>query len=538
MNVSTSLRLYFFAALLFMTILAVELSAQIVITSDDFPTNIGTFIITKDDTVDSVLVDVGLPGENQNWIFDQAFPSVFYRQLVVDATESTYSKNYPDANVVTRYVGKLGNLIHSYYFDDTEGTFYLFQEKTPEKLLMKGIGIDIGTVSFKDFKFNYSGHVSMQPNIALAKFPLQFNDSWESVSEFSIQIDTLLFGNPVTLLTQVHDSIYNIVDGWGTIVLPTASYECLRLKSYITLVEKILINGAELRSRKTRTINYSWFAKNYGLVAKMTSHSNQPEDDFKYAKQVCRLHLFNPQITIGLADTCGAPGDTVDIPISIAGLADLKIQKIKMRIDCGEMIEPMEVLKANTIIENWQNLYYGVINNKFTIEASGKTPLTQDGVLGYLRVYVRPSERADSTEISLSNAVVDQEGPTVNLSSGRFMIQVISGVQEENLDDVEPLRDARLFSNYPNPFNAGTMICYEIAQPSKVHIEIYNSVGQTVALLENQRQDKGVYRIQWDGVNHNNDPLPSGVYFSHLRAIPETDPQHSIHATQKMILLR
>ena len=137
MNVSTSLRLYFFAALLFMTILAVELSAQIVITSDDFPTNIGTFIITKDDTVDSVLVDVGLPGENQNWIFDQAFPSVFYRQLVVDATESTYSKNYPDANVVTRYVGKLGNLIHSYYFDDTEGTFYLFQEKTPEKLLMK-----------------------------------------------------------------------------------------------------------------------------------------------------------------------------------------------------------------------------------------------------------------------------------------------------------------------------------------------------------------------------------------------------------------
>lgn len=525
--------------LLFVLFLRMSLNAQITISVEDFPSNVGTFMITEGDTVDSVEVNVGFPGENQVWTFDKEFPGEHARQLIVNASDANYSQYFPEANLVSQYIGSLGNLIHSYYFDNTKGVFHFFQQKTADRILIQGIGIDSAAVNFSIFGFKFSGYIEIKPAIVLYNCPIQINDIWESASEFSIQVDTLLFGNRITLSALVQDSIYNVVDGWGKIILPSSRFDCLRLKSYITLTEKLFINGEEFRSRTTRTINYSWITKEYGIVAKITSHSDQPDDNFQYAKQVCRLHRFNPQIDIALADTSGKPEEIVDIPVYVSGLTDLNIRKIRMQVDYdANLIKALQVLQSNTLIEDWDDLYYGVINNKFIVALGGKIPLEEDGILFYLRVSVLPTATPDTTEISLCDFVVDEPGPTVVSHAGHFITSSPTGLSEKGVESSKLPGGFKLYSNYPNPFNANTWISYQIEQTSNVRLEIVNSLGRRICTLVNQRQESGIYRIRWPGTNSENQQLTSGVYFCHLFITPTRDRHNSFNFCQKMILLR
>ncbi len=525
--------------LLLILFLNMDLNAQIIISSGDFPSSVGTYIITENDTVDTVEVDVGLPGENQIWKFNQKYPAVLYRQLVVDAYETDYSQYFPESNMVSRYVGKLGNLIHSYYFDDTEGVFYLFQQKTIDRILMQGIGIDSAIVNFNQYGFKYFGHVEMKPNILVNKFPIQYNDSWESVSQFSIEVDTLLFGNRITLLAEVRDSIYSVVDGWGTIILPSSSFDCLRVKSYITLNEKLFINGEEFKSRTSRTINYNWLAKDYGIIAKIISRHDQSDENFSIAKQVSRLHLFNPQIELTVADTSGEPEEILDIPVYVSDLTDLNIKKIKMCVNCDtNLIKPLEILKSNTLTEHWHDPCFALNDSNFIVELSGETPLKDKGILLYLRVSVMPTTATDTTEICFSGLEVDETGPAFVLRAGKFIINVATELSNDGSKYSKLPRGFKLYSNYPNPFNSNTTITYQIQEPSEVNLEIYNSLGQVVSILVNRKQEIGIYQVKWNGCHSKNEHLPSGVYFYRLRAIAVNPPQNSYDLIQKMILLR
>ena len=76
-------------------------------------------------------------------------------------------------------------------------------------------------------------------------------------------------------------------------------------------------------------------------------------------------------------------------------------------------------------------------------------------------------------------------------------------------------RSARfqLRPNYPNPFNAGTLISFTVPRTCFVTIRIVNVLGEEVGLLLNETKKAGTYRVRFSGEN-----LPSGVYFCHLRA--------------------
>ena len=70
-----------------------------------------------------------------------------------------------------------------------------------------------------------------------------------------------------------------------------------------------------------------------------------------------------------------------------------------------------------------------------------------------------------------------------------------------------------LFQNYPNPFNAETVIDYRITTQSHVRVVIYNTLGQEVITLRDERQPAGIHRIRWEGLDNKGMPVPSGVYF-------------------------
>jgi hypothetical protein len=61
---------------------------------------------------------------------------------------------------------------------------------------------------------------------------------------------------------------------------------------------------------------------------------------------------------------------------------------------------------------------------------------------------------------------------------------------------------------------------------SHVKLRIYNTVGQQVAELVNEKMSAGQHQVQFDGVN-----LASGVYFARF----EADDYIAVH---KMMLLK
>lgn len=89
----------------------------------------------------------------------------------------------------------------------------------------------------------------------------------------------------------------------------------------------------------------------------------------------------------------------------------------------------------------------------------------------------------------------------------------------------------RLAQNFPNPFNPGTTIRYDVPEQRHVRLIIYNMPGEKVKTLVDEVQQPGSYRITWDGSDSRGQPAPSGVYFYRFNA-------GIVSGTKKMLLLR
>jgi hypothetical protein len=70
-----------------------------------------------------------------------------------------------------------------------------------------------------------------------------------------------------------------------------------------------------------------------------------------------------------------------------------------------------------------------------------------------------------------------------------------------------------LFQNYPNPFNPSSVIKYGLPAAATVSLEVYNILGQRVAVLLNGEQHAGYHEVVFE-----NSTLGSGIYFYRLSA--------------------
>jgi flagellar hook assembly protein FlgD len=77
-----------------------------------------------------------------------------------------------------------------------------------------------------------------------------------------------------------------------------------------------------------------------------------------------------------------------------------------------------------------------------------------------------------------------------------------------------------LFDCYPNPFNPSTNVRFSLALSGNVKIIIYNSLGEEIITLLNQSLLSGEHNVVWNGVDKNNNFVPSGVYFITMLAEP------------------
>lgn len=73
-----------------------------------------------------------------------------------------------------------------------------------------------------------------------------------------------------------------------------------------------------------------------------------------------------------------------------------------------------------------------------------------------------------------------------------------------------------LYQNCPNPFNANTLIRYDLPQDCFIKVEIYDILGQQVRTLVEDFQQVGEHHVIWDGKAESGDNVPSGIYFYRL----------------------
>ena len=76
-----------------------------------------------------------------------------------------------------------------------------------------------------------------------------------------------------------------------------------------------------------------------------------------------------------------------------------------------------------------------------------------------------------------------------------------------------------LEQNYPNPFNPSTEIQYHVSKENEIQLNIFNSLGQLVDTLVDERQTPGTYTVAWNARN-----MPSGTYYFRLKVGNEVVP--------------
>jgi photosystem II stability/assembly factor-like uncharacterized protein len=98
--------------------------------------------------------------------------------------------------------------------------------------------------------------------------------------------------------------------------------------------------------------------------------------------------------------------------------------------------------------------------------------------------------------------------------------------------NVEPIPTSyALGQNHPNPFNPTTLIPYALPERARVTLEVYDTAGRRVRVIDDGDQEPGYRTLEWDGTNDAGVAVASGVYFYRLRA-------GSFSATRKMVLVR
>jgi len=91
----------------------------------------------------------------------------------------------------------------------------------------------------------------------------------------------------------------------------------------------------------------------------------------------------------------------------------------------------------------------------------------------------------------------------------------------------------KLYDNYPNPFNPTTTIQYSITKSSNISLYIYDILGQTVAVMNNNSVPPGTAEFKFDGKG-----LSSGIYFYQLKITNLADSRVTSTQVKKMVLLK
>jgi hypothetical protein len=106
---------------------------------------------------------------------------------------------------------------------------------------------------------------------------------------------------------------------------------------------------------------------------------------------------------------------------------------------------------------------------------------------------------------------------------------LISNVDNINENHSKSPKVIHLVDNFPNPFNGSTQIRFNINIPGQVELRIFNTLGQSVQIINKSYSSQGEKTIIW---NADENIIGSGVYFYRIKI------EDHLSNIGKMVLLK
>lgn len=125
---------------------------------------------------------------------------------------------------------------------------------------------------------------------------------------------------------------------------------------------------------------------------------------------------------------------------------------------------------------------------------------------------------SDTLEISVVNQIYESTWLKIRVSDGDQGVTtdsiycILNSILSVDDDQNRIPKTVELMQNYPNPFNPTTTIRFGLPHADQVTLELYNLLGQRVAVLLNEQRKAGYHSITVDFSQ-----LPTGLYFYSLR---------------------
>lgn len=97
------------------------------------------------------------------------------------------------------------------------------------------------------------------------------------------------------------------------------------------------------------------------------------------------------------------------------------------------------------------------------------------------------------------------------------LLNLNTGGMPTGIRPVSMIENGLFLTAYPNPTNGATTFEYYTDQTTQVSLNIYDVRGSLVKQLVNDKQQKGSYKLQWNGDDNSSKNLTNGVYIAKLK---------------------
>lgn len=402
--------------------------------------------------------------------------------------------------------------------------------------------IDVdGKIRETSFRANSSADsAQMQPDITLdgryryVCWADNRNGNWDIRASIAEYNDPTLIPAPSTI--QFSMEVGKPIPSAQTLILSHAGYNPLQyaVRSSVPWLSVAPSTGTTIDTVTVSLVDSTFAAGTYSATLMLVDLINLDSSVTVPVVLICREPI-NDTLRIGSAQTSVGQSVGIDVTVmntdSLSGIVlPLKADSTLMRYDSVILAAGLPS-GAQAIMEIDSTSANAVIS--ITFVSSG--PLAPGRQMA-CRIW--------ASGVGAGLAVIDSggsvDGSVVFITtSGAFRSPVFQSGEltvDEATDATEEAypglpTEYSLAQNYPNPFNSSTVIAFDLPAAGHALLEVFNVLGQRIAVLIDHKLPVGRQQAVWGGLSDRGAVLTSGVYFYRLRS-------GSVSMVRKMILLK